>query len=327
MNKYTLAFDLESTGLSTERDRIVSICMLRKDTGEEFYTTVNPGIPIPAESIKVHGITDDDVRESPSFADILPDIENLVHGADVLQAYNGSKFDVWMLQEEMTRAGSKYSVLKTPIIDDKRTWQEGEPRKLEDASKRWLGHGIEDAHNASADVQAMIAVSDIMRKEFGFDEMTDMELAAMLKGSNVIPDGRYTWSADGRVLMGWSKKYLGLPLIEVARNDPDFFDFVFSKDGDWMNHGVREVANQAILNSSNEEAFNSWVISVFGPPPENEETQRSSSGSCPQCGGPTHQYPIFGGDPNDPDLVDVDVVCRDNSCDVRGYIYYEEGLE
>ena len=99
MNKYTLAFDIESTGLSTELDRIVSICMVRKDTGEEFYTTVNPGIPIPVDSTKVHGLTDEDVKDSPRFTEILPHVESLVEGAGVLQAYNGSKFDVYLLQE------------------------------------------------------------------------------------------------------------------------------------------------------------------------------------------------------------------------------------
>jgi len=285
---YTLAFDIESTGLSTELDRIVSICMIRKDTGDTLYTTVNPGIPIPIESTEVHRITDVDVRDSPKFVEILPEIENLIRDASVLQAYNGSKFDVYMLQQELNRAGSKCSVLKIPIIDDLRTWQEGEPRKLEDASKRWLGHGIEDAHNASADVHAMIAESDSMREEFGFDEMSDLELAAMLKGDNVTPDGKYIWK-DGRVLMNWSKKYLGRPLIEVARNDPGFLQFVLNKDGDWLNHGVRSVSINAIRNSTDEETFTKWVVSEFGPPPEKEEKpeRKGSDANSSEPDGPT----------------------------------------
>jgi len=67
-------------------------------------------------------------------------------------------------------------------------------------------------------------------------------------------------------MMNWSKKYFGRPLIEVAKHDPGFLQFVLSKDGDWMNHGVRSVAEKAIENHSNESDFNNWVISIFGPP-------------------------------------------------------------
>jgi DNA polymerase-3 subunit epsilon len=279
---YTLAFDIESTHLSTEKGRVVSLHMQRRDTGDSFYVELNPGIPIPIESTKVHGITDEKVADAKKFADIVPLLEKAIAGASVLQAFNGSKFDVYMLQAELTRNGSKCSVLKKPLIDDLRGWQEGEPRTLEDASKRWLGKGIEDAHNASADVEAMIAVSDEMRKEFGFDEMTDLEYAAMLKGDSVTPDGRLIWK-EGRVTMNWSKVHMGEPVIEVARNDPSFFQFVLSKDGDWLNHGVRSVSINAIRNSTDEEAFNSWVISEFGPPPEKEE-EPEKKGSV---GGPT----------------------------------------
>jgi DNA polymerase-3 subunit epsilon len=280
---YTLAFDIESTHLNTEDGRIVSLCMTRDDTGEKYYTTVNPDIPIPSDSTEVHGLTDADVADSPSFRDILPVIEKFLDSANVLHAYNGHRFDVYILQAELTRAGSNHSVLKMPLVDNLRVWQEGEPRSLEDASKRWLGHGIEEAHNASADVDAMLAIDGEMRKEFGFDYMTDLELAAMLKGDNVTPDGKFLWE-DGRVMMHWSKKHFGKPVIEVARIDPDFFQFVLSKDGDWLNHGVRSVSINAIRNSTDEEAFNSWVISEFGPPPEKEEEperKRSDGGPTP----------------------------------------------
>ena len=62
---FTLAFDVESTGLATSTARIVSLCMIRKDTNEKFYTTVNPEIPIPSDSTEVHGLTDADVADSP----------------------------------------------------------------------------------------------------------------------------------------------------------------------------------------------------------------------------------------------------------------------
>ena len=326
---FTLAFDVESTGLATSTARIVSLCMIRKDTNEKFYTTVNPEIPIPSDSTEVHGLTDADVADSPSFRDILPTIEKWLDSANVLQAFNGYRFDVYILQAELTRAGSNHSVLKMPLLDDLRVWQEGEPRSLEDASKRWLGCGIEEAHNASADVDAMLAIDREMRKEFGFENMTDLELAAMLKGDNVTPDGKFLWE-DGRVMMHWSKKHFGKPVIEVASSDPDFFNFILSKDGDWLNHGVRALVVKALEDPADEDGFNHWVINKFGPPPAEDEDKKKISASsppCPVCGGPMFHEPIFSGDPDYPDeVIDAVPVCEMNNCDIYGFLYYQEEL-
>ena len=317
---YTLAFDIESTHLSTEDGRIVSLCMTRTDTGEKSYTKVNPGIPIPSDSTEVHGLTDADVADSPSFRDILPAIEELLDGANVLHAYNGHRFDVYILQAELARAGSNH-VLKMPLVDNLRVWQEGEPRSLEDASQRWLGHGIEEAHNASADVDAMLALDGAMRKEFGFDDMTDLELAAMLKGDSVTPDGKFLWE-DGRVMMHWSKKHFGKPVFDVVRKDIGFVDFILSKRDDWLNHGVRSILERARIHRGDEGAFTEWVVSEFGPPPTEEvveEDGNSTVDSCPLCGGTTYWEPILGGDPEAPDVIDALQICEDKGCDIMGW--------
>ena len=327
---YTLAFDIESTHLSTEDGRIVSLCMTRTDTGEKYYTTVNPGIPIPSDSTEVHHLTDADVADSPSFRDILPAIEKLLDGANVLHAYNGHRFDVYILQAELTRTGSNHSVLKMPLVDNLRIWQEGEPRSLEDASKRWLGHGIEEAHNASADVDAMLAIDGEMREEFDFDHMTDLELAALLNGDNVTPDGKFLWE-DGRVMMHWSKKHFGKPVFDVVRKDISFVDFILEQRGDWMNHGVRSILERARIHRGDEEAFTEWVVSEFGPPPQaevEEDVNNSTSDEssqvayeCRDCGAPAYWEVVQYGDPEDPDFD----AYPQPTCDCELEEYYRQG--
>ena len=66
-------FDLETTGIDTARDRIVEISMIKiMPDGEEITRTrrLNPGMPIPPEATAVHGITDDDVKDCPTFAQV-----------------------------------------------------------------------------------------------------------------------------------------------------------------------------------------------------------------------------------------------------------------
>jgi DNA polymerase-3 subunit epsilon len=66
LEKPLVFFDLETTGISVGKDRIVEISMLKVlPNGEEVALTmrINPGIPIPEKSSEIHGIYDDDVKK------------------------------------------------------------------------------------------------------------------------------------------------------------------------------------------------------------------------------------------------------------------------
>ena len=68
-----VVFDLETTGVQITRDRIVEISILKvHPDGEEETKTrrINPGIPIPPEATQVHGISDADVADCPTFAQV-----------------------------------------------------------------------------------------------------------------------------------------------------------------------------------------------------------------------------------------------------------------
>ena len=70
-------FDLETTGVDTARDRIVEISMIKvMPDGEEIVKTrrINPGMHIPEEATAIHGITDDDVKDEPTFAQIAANL-------------------------------------------------------------------------------------------------------------------------------------------------------------------------------------------------------------------------------------------------------------
>ena len=102
-------FDLETTGIDVEKDRIVQLAIIRVEpygTRRTFETLVNPERPIPPEATAVHGIKDADVRDAPTFAQVRREVEELLADAD-LAGFNSVNFDQPLLMAEMKRAGSE----------------------------------------------------------------------------------------------------------------------------------------------------------------------------------------------------------------------------
>ena len=76
-------FDLETTGTNVASDRIVEVCVVKvmPDGSEHILTQrINPGMPIPKESTMIHGITDLDVKDSPTFKDFAPELDRFRSG-------------------------------------------------------------------------------------------------------------------------------------------------------------------------------------------------------------------------------------------------------
>lgn len=105
-----VAFDIETTGLSAQSDRIVEIGALRfRADGTEldrFDCLVHPGRPIPAQVTSIHGITDKMVRGAPAENEVLPEFVSFLGDVrrTVLMAHNAS-FDVGFLELALARAG------------------------------------------------------------------------------------------------------------------------------------------------------------------------------------------------------------------------------
>ncbi len=109
LTKPLIFFDLETTGTNITQDRIVEISLIKvSPDGEEVTRTrrINPEMPIPAEATAVHHITDDDVKDAPTFKQIARSLADMFEGADIA-GFNSNRFDVPMLAEEFARAGPK----------------------------------------------------------------------------------------------------------------------------------------------------------------------------------------------------------------------------
>lgn len=156
-----LFFDLETTGISLSKDRIIELCGIkimpdksRTMLLQRFY----PEMPIPPAATAVHHITDEMVKDEPTFREKAKEVAAFFDGAD-LAGFNIARFDVPMLVEEFLRAGlDRNPFEQVRIIDALSIYHKREQRNLAAALKFYAGEELIDAHSAEADVEATIKV-------------------------------------------------------------------------------------------------------------------------------------------------------------------------
>lgn len=160
--------DLETTGLSITQDRIVQIGCIRD--GVEYKKSVNPGRPIPAEATAVHGITDEMVKDAPTFKQIAKKFLGYLSGHD-LCGYNSNAYDLPLLMEEFAREGLELDLSSIKIHDVYRNECKINPRNLEAVYKRLTGKDLEGAHDALADTRATMIIHEIQMAMDGIEDI------------------------------------------------------------------------------------------------------------------------------------------------------------
>lgn len=153
-------FDLETTGINITSDRIVEIAVLKVfPDGKEDRKTwlINPGMPIPAEVTAIHGISDADVADKPTFKELANEINFMVKDSD-LAGFNSNRFDIPLLAEEMLRAGIDFDMKGRVAVDVQTIFHKMEQRTLAAAYKFYCDKNLEDAHSAAADAEATYEV-------------------------------------------------------------------------------------------------------------------------------------------------------------------------
>ncbi len=232
LKKPIIFFDLETTGINLMSDRIVEISLIKvMPNGEEIEKTrrINPGIPIPEEASKVHGIYDEDVASCPSFKQIAKDLANIFTGCDIA-GFNSNRFDVPMLDQELRRAGIKFDFSKARFIDVQTIFHKREPRNLIAAYKFYCGKDLTDAHSANADTRATYEVLMAQYDRYG-DLPTDMAELSEYSGFHHCVDlmGRLIYDEQGREVINFGK-YKGCVAADVLRKDPGYYSWILQGD-------------------------------------------------------------------------------------------------
>src|SRR5690606_8018567 len=119
LSRPIIFFDLEATGVDPVKDRIVELAFIRihpDGTRDQYIKRINPEIPIPPEATAIHGIRDEDVKDSPRFKQIARELYEWTRNAD-LAGYNSAKFDLPLLAEEFLRAGVQVDFTERFMVD------------------------------------------------------------------------------------------------------------------------------------------------------------------------------------------------------------------
>ena len=230
-----IVFDIESTGVSPRRDRIIELAAVRlsPDGKEETKTWLfNPTVPIPPETTAIHGITDEIVRDCPTFADRAREVFDFFRGA-ALSGFNADRFDIPCLEEEFARVGINFGANQRRHVDVQRIYHRKEPRDLTAAVRFYLGRDHEGAHGAEADAQATLAVlkaqleryADLPRDVAALDEYL-----VPRDPLNADRNGLLRWK-DGALTVNFGKKK-GESLTRLMMNEPNYLKWIVKGDFD-----------------------------------------------------------------------------------------------
>lgn len=225
-------FDLETTGVDTARDRIVEISMIKiMPDGEEITRTrrLNPGMPIPPEATAVHGITDDDVRDCPTFAQVAKSLAQFIQGCD-FGGFNSNRFDLPVLVEEFLRAGVDVDFKRRRFVDVQTIFHKKEQRTLVAAYRFYCDRSLDDAHSAEADTRATYEVLQAQLDRYD-DLENDIDFLADYSSHGEAADfaGRILLDEHGREVFGFGK-YRGASVEEVFRRDPSYYAWMMNGD-------------------------------------------------------------------------------------------------
>jgi DNA polymerase-3 subunit epsilon len=241
--------DLETTGPNPAVDRIVEISLIKVHPGgrrESLTQRINPGVPIPAESTRIHGISDADVADAPRFADVAGDIVRFIDEAD-LAGFNVQRFDLPVLLRELAVAGQRLDMTGRAVVDAQVIYHRRVPRDLAAAYRLYCGKDLRDPHTARADVEACLEVLDAQLATYPDLPRTPKELYEHFlpprEPDMVDPDGRFVWEGSEAVFAFGPDGIKGRPLREVAAKDRGFLEWILRKD---FRPEVKAIAQDAL---------------------------------------------------------------------------------
>lgn len=238
-----LFFDIESTGLNVASDRIVEISIVKVSPGgpgqpndvEVKTRRINPTIPITPGAQAVHGISDEDVKDCPTFKQVAKSLAKLMEGCDIA-GYNSLRFDIPMLAEEFLRVGVDFDFRKRKLVDVQNIFHKKEQRTLKAAYKFYCGQNLDNAHSAEADTMATYEVLEAQLDRYANDEedplQNDVAYLAKYSCQNRLVDyaGRIVLDENDEPVFNFGK-HKGRRVVDVLAKEPSYYSWMM--DGDF----------------------------------------------------------------------------------------------
>lgn len=234
LSKPLVVIDLETTGTWIQKDKIIEIGMIRccSDGREEnFIKRVNPGIPIPKDVTDIINITDEDIKNAPSFHEIAEEVVSFIGDAD-LCGFRIERFDLPLLQRELIEANIKFDMHDRFVYDTQKIYHINEKRDLTAAYKFYCNEDLHEAHSALGDAQATLKVLRAQIDKYGtrggeLDSLKKFDYE--ISSRYLTKDRQFHWW-NGELYPMFGKYARRLNLKEIARKEPRYLEWILSKD-------------------------------------------------------------------------------------------------
>ena len=277
LTKPLVIFDLETTGLDIVKARIIQLSYIkvhpdgREERGDML---LNPEMPIPQFVTELTGISNEDVKDKPTFKQVSAQLANLFGGSD-LGGFNSNGYDIPLLAEEFLRAGIDFDFSKCRMIDAMNIFRKMERRNLAAAYKFYCGRKMEEdfaAHRADQDTEATYRVlmgeldkyapgANPDEPEKVLENNMDYLHEFSKMNNNVDFAGRIVWAEqkdangktvtdkDGKPMMVETfnfGKYKGMPVADVLYRDPGYYGWMLNGD---FTYNTKQVLTRIRLRS------------------------------------------------------------------------------
>jgi DNA polymerase-3 subunit epsilon len=213
------------------------------DEQKELRTNrINPTIHIPEEVVAIHGITDEDVKDCPTFDKLAIGLNQFLAGCD-LAGYNSNKFDIPFIVEEFLRAGIDFELKGRRFVDVQNIFHKMEPRTLRAAYKFYCEKELIGAHGAEADTLATYEVLKAQLSKYQETEYTDQDKNLSIPIKNDVQSLHdFSFNAHfadfvGHIVYNQKQvevfnfgKHKGKPVEDIFRIEPSYFDWMMKSD-------------------------------------------------------------------------------------------------
>ena len=241
--------DLETTGVNPGSDRIVEIAIVKifpDGTQLVKRKLINPEMPISKASSDIHGITDEMIKDAPTFKQVANEIKQFLENCD-LGGYNSNKFDIPLLVEEFLRIGIDFKFETRKLVDVQKIFYQMEPRTLSAAYKFYCKKELLNAHSAEADVLATWEVLDAQLERYPQLGNSIESILKVIGEEEIVDFARRMIIQEGKIIFNFGK-HKGKQVEDVFRIERSYYDWMMQ--GDFPQHTkqkVTEILNKVYL--------------------------------------------------------------------------------
>ena len=223
--------DLETTGIDLATDKIVEIAIVKlmpDGSTQKKRKIVNPQKPIPPASSNIHGITDEMVKDAPTFKQIANEIKQFLNNC-ALGGYNSNRFDIPMLVEEFFFFFFEFSMEGRKLIDVQKIFHMMEQRTLSAAYKFYCNKILENAHSAEADAAATLEILHAQIERYPQLGLTLETILNCIGEDDCVDFARRMVIVDGVEIFNFGK-HKGKAVAEILKTEPQYYDWIMKGD-------------------------------------------------------------------------------------------------